>query len=126
MKSVGCTLKLAQDSDDPNTIRRCDLSIQGDSSQGGGTWTLTNDSDDSRLAIGAASGPWVFYEDPPDSGSWTLYIFEAKSNKDLVELYGLPSNFLDLITCGSGLSGKGWHQGPPKSDTVYSLWFGCA
>jgi hypothetical protein len=126
MKSVSCTLKLTQDRDDPQTVRKCDLSIQGDSSPGSRTWALGNDSNDSRLTIGVASGPWVVYEDSPGSGSWTLYILDQANSYDiLVELYALPSNFLDVITCGASLSGNGWHQGPPASDLVYNLWFGC-
>jgi hypothetical protein len=126
MKTVSCTLKLAQDRDDPQTVRKCDLSIQGDSSPGSRTWELGNDSNDSRLTIGVGSGPWVLYEASPGSGSWTLYILDqANSYAILVELYGLPSNFLDVITCGTSLSGNAWHQGPPASDLAYSLWFGC-
>lgn len=125
MKSVGCTLKLQQDANDPQSIRRCDLSIQGDQSQASRNWTLMDDSDDPRLAVGLDSGSWILNEWPIGSGSGAIFILDGNSNI-LVNLNSVPLNFLDLITCGSGLSGNGVHQGPPRSDIVYSLWFGCS
>jgi hypothetical protein len=124
MKTVSCTLKLAQDANNPNCIRECDLSIQGDSSQSNGTWTLTNDSTDPRLAIGAATGSWFVF-DPLGSRSGDLEI--SDSNLILLAiLNGVPTNVLAQITCGNSLSGQGWHPGPPQSDLVYSLDFLCA
>jgi hypothetical protein len=123
MKTVSCTLKLAQDANDPNCIRECDLSIQGDSSQSEGTWTLTNDSTDPRLAIGVASGTWFVFD--PDGDGFGDLEFSGSDLVLLVLLNGVPIHFLAQITCGSGLSGQGWHPGPPQSDLVYSLDFLC-
>ena len=68
MKSVGCTLKLANDANDSQSIRECDLSIQGDSSRRG-DWTLSKDSPDPRLTIGVASGSWGLNQ--TDGGDYT-------------------------------------------------------
>lgn len=124
MKSVGCTLKLQQDANDPHTIRRCDLSIQGDLAQANRTWTLMNDSDDPRLAIGIDSGAWSLDEFPVGSGAGAMAIVDDSDNL-LVILNDVPLNFMDLVGCFSGLSGPGFHFLQPRADLVYSLWFGC-
>ena len=128
MKTVGCTLQLADDSDDPQNIRRVDLSITGNSSAGNGTWTLTDDSPDSRLTIGVESGSWFLtpYSDDPNHGDLDIIGTPDPSTMvRLVTLFNLPWNFLAQIFCGGGLSGEGSHVGPPTSDLVFSLWFGC-
>jgi hypothetical protein len=128
MKTVGCTLKLANDGDDPQNIRKSDLSITGNSSAGNGTWTLTNDSPDSRLTIGVESGDWFLnpYPDNPDYGDLVIIgILDPGTSMRLLTLFNLPWNFLAHIGCGSGLSGEGSHDRQPVTDVVYSLWFGC-
>jgi hypothetical protein len=131
MKTVGCTLKLTNDGNDPQNIRRCDLSITGSSSAvGNGTWNLTNDSPDPRLTIGADSGIWFLmpYSDDSDHGNLEIYGTDPSGSTGplVVILFNLPWNFLAHIGCGSGLSGEGSHKRPPQSDIVFSIWFGCA
>lgn len=123
MAEVGCTLKLKEDDYDPYTVRRCELFIRGDSSRGG-SWSLSTNSDDSRLRISSNSGSWGLAYDK--TTGWTVYIVDDNWSIILVELYGLNENFLENISCGSGISGSAWHQGPPSSDLVHRLWFGCA
>jgi hypothetical protein len=120
MKSVGCTLKLSEDKNDPYTHRTCELSIRD-----GRTWALTKSSSDPRLTLSATAGRWTVNEESA-GGKWVLYLFDANSLVIVLELYGLKSDFLDLVGCGNSLSGAGWRQGPPPaSDVVYDLWWGC-
>jgi hypothetical protein len=129
MKTVGCTLKLANDTDDPQNIRRIDLSISGNSSTGNGTWELTNDSPDSRLTIGVTDGTWYLtpYSDDDNHGDVDLYGTDDSGSvgNRVATLFYLPWDFLAHIGCGFGLSGDGSHPGPPATDIVYSIWFGC-
>jgi hypothetical protein len=120
MKSAGCTLKLLEDRNDPHTHRTCELSIRE-----GRSWALTRSSSDPRLALATGAGSWAVNEESAGSGRWVLYLFDAESLVILLELHGLAPDFLDRVGCGRGLSGTGWRQGPPSSDVVYDLWWGC-
>ena len=84
-----------------------------------------NDSPDPRLAIGLNSGTWVLNEWPQGSGTGDLLVLDGNSNM-LLDLASVPLDFLDEVTCGTSLSGSGTRYGPPRSDIVYSLWFGCS
>ena len=121
MPSVGCTIKLAEDKDVPWVTRSCDLSITGE--RRSGIWSVMSDSTDPRLSLGVSSGVWALNEYP--EGSWTAYICD-NDWRVLLDLYGLTGEFLNQITCGTGMAGDGWHQGPPSSNVVYQLWWGCA
>ena len=74
MRGVGCTLKLAEDKDDPYTPRTGTLSINDDN-----TWSVMSETGDPRLKIGADGGGWGINEYPVGSGAYVMYLFDLSS-----------------------------------------------
>ena len=120
MKTIGCTIRLAEDKDDPDTQRVVMFRLEGDSSRQG-TWRLLKDSPDTRLAIGQGSGPWVFDDYSDDTGIVEL-LADPLDYLAIVAMGGVPKRFLENVSCATSFSGDG--QGP-MSPIVWNLGIDC-
>ena len=124
---LGCTFKLAEDADRSAPHRTAEITISVDGESRSGKWKLVDDSSDSRVTVGNSNGIWFLANGSDDDGDTaTLYVARPSDQRILFELYGVNRKTLSMMSCGSGFGGNGWHQGPPKSNIVFSLWYGCA